>query len=53
MRLNLLHVFLFCVLIVVTENIIVKQLDLGHVVPGVVVCLLWCIMVGRVNARRY
>ena len=23
-----------------------------HVVPGVVVCLLWCIMVGRVNARR-
>ena len=25
----------------------------GHVVPGVVVCLLWCIMVGRVNARRY
>ena len=25
----------------------------GHVVPGVVVCLLWCIMVGRVNAWRY
>ena len=25
----------------------------GHVVPGVVGCLLWCIMVGRVNARRY
>ena len=25
----------------------------GHVVPGVVVCVLWCIMVGRVNARRY
>ena len=27
----------------------------GHVVPGVVVCFLsqWCVMVGRVNARRY
>ena len=25
----------------------------GHVVLGVVVCLLWCIMVGRINARRY
>ena len=25
----------------------------GHVVPDVVVCLLCCIMVGRINARRY
>ena len=25
----------------------------GHVVPGVVVCLLWFVMVGRVNARKY
>ena len=31
----------------------VRKSQVRHVVPGVVVCLMWCIMVGRVNARKY